>query len=793
MKIALVGPELEENLALRYINASVARAGHEARIFDFHAPEQINEIARAIIAHKVDVVGLSMVFTARAREFVDLALHLRELGFAGHITAGGHFASFHARELLEDYGAIDSIVHGEGEETLVELLDSLDHPDRVAGVSWRSADGEIRSTGPRCNSDDLDGLARPTRDPGHCHDYLGLRIANILSGRGCYGNCRFCSIVAWHKQNGGRRFRQRSVESLASEMIDLYHERDVRIFNFHDDNFFMPTREANLERFGRLKELLDAGRVGRIAIQVKSRPDSVEPDVFALLKQIGLFRVFLGVETAAVDGLRLLGRGIRREQNFRAMKILERLGLHTTFNLLMFDPDGELGGIRENVTFMRRYARFPLNFCRVEVYAGTDIERQLREQDRLIGDSFGYTYRIADPRVQLMYEMFRKIFTPRNFDATGANLRAMQIDYYYHILDHFYPERTSGLRRQVKRRIAALNRNSASLLGEMCRIVDRSPLPDAEVVQSAVEDMTARRAEFDRVWTARVDSLLTTMRTRATVPGGTRGRRISIAASVAATLLTVTVGGCRDTEDPESHMHEMAPAPLDPAQPDPEPPEPAEPDVPAEPADPVDPFDLPADPPADSPVDPADPPIELPDWHMCEMAPFEPELSEPDPATDPFQTPDVHMHEMIPVDPSTQPNAAPPSPVESSAPTVSPEASPPEMAVSSDAKKSNRKLNKSKRRSRKSRKKPGSKQNNPLQMQSDVPEESDVQNPYALPASGEVPDPPKSLDRSVPSGEIDRIEHADSPWQDVYPSSIHPGETQPLSEKDADAIQQNIV
>mgnify|MGYP001603459607 CR=1 FL=1 len=126
MKTALVGPELEENLALRYLHASLVRAGHDSRIFDFNARSQTVPIARQILEYGPELVGLSMVFTGRAREFVALAESLRQEGYAGHITAGGHFASFHADHMLTDVPALDSVVHGEGEGGLVDLVDNLD-------------------------------------------------------------------------------------------------------------------------------------------------------------------------------------------------------------------------------------------------------------------------------------------------------------------------------------------------------------------------------------------------------------------------------------------------------------------------------------------------------------------------------------------------------------------------------------------------------------------------------------------------------------------------------------------
>ncbi len=472
MRVALIGSELEENLAMRSIHASVVQAGHTAAIFDFHARKQIPALVPLIRTYAPDLVGLSMVFTIRGREFVALAESLRSAGFTGHITAGGHFASFHAEPLLRDVSAFDSIVHGEGEEPLVDLLANLNAPGVVDGISYRDSEGEIQHTPLRRHPDDLDARPWPTR-PARLHAYLGFPIANVLSGRGCPANCHFCSLDAWYRRHPGRRFRQRHPERIAGEMAELYHERGVRIFNFHDDNFFCPNHRQNLARFRTLTRELHHHKVGRIAIQVKARPDSLRGDVVDSLEELGLFRVFLGVENNAARGLEALGRGIRREENHRALRLLLDRGLHVSFNLLMFEPNATTSDLRDNVEFIRQYAEVPLNFGRVEVVAGTVLEKRLRAAKRLLGDYFGYTYRLADPASDRAYKIFRAVFLPRNFSAEAMNLKAMQLDYLYHVLKHFHARRADeDLQRKVKGRIRELNEHSVQLLEEILKLAE---------------------------------------------------------------------------------------------------------------------------------------------------------------------------------------------------------------------------------------------------------------------------------------------------------------------------------
>ena len=115
MKIALVGAELEENLGLRYIAASLEAHKHQTQVIPFNSNYDQAKVVQDILNFTPQIIGLSMVFTSRAREFLNLAKSIRESGYEGHIVAGGHFASFNSEQLLTDYPAINSVALGEGE------------------------------------------------------------------------------------------------------------------------------------------------------------------------------------------------------------------------------------------------------------------------------------------------------------------------------------------------------------------------------------------------------------------------------------------------------------------------------------------------------------------------------------------------------------------------------------------------------------------------------------------------------------------------------------------------------
>lgn len=437
-KVLLIGVEQSDSLTLRYLTPVLREKGHETKILSFESWTDLKSILKQVAKFNPDLIGLSMVFNLRARDFCELSVQIRKHGFSGHITAGGFFAHFNGRSLLENYRSIDSVVYGEGEYTLAELADNLTDPIRVPGLCIRQG-SSVFDTPPGTPILNLDALPFPEHQLPP-REYLGIRESNVLASRGCWASCHFCCIQAWLKDTGLPRLRFRSPTNIADEIAWLYHQHDTKIFYFMDDNFLVPNQTVNIRRLTALKSELDMRNVRDIAIAVKCRPDCVDDSVFALLKEMGLIRVFLGIESFSQKGLDFLGRQISVATNIRAVEALLHLGVHLTYNILMFNPDSTMGEVIEDIDFITKFAHIPTNFCRTEVYHGTALEEYLRKEQRLHTDFFGYDYVIADPVVEAMFSVCAKAFNERNFGKRRLHEFAMQMDYGAKVLKMFHPE-----------------------------------------------------------------------------------------------------------------------------------------------------------------------------------------------------------------------------------------------------------------------------------------------------------------------------------------------------------------
>jgi anaerobic magnesium-protoporphyrin IX monomethyl ester cyclase len=443
--VALVGPEIEENLSLRYLASALGAAGWRTEIAPFAYESEFAAALRMIVdADEPPVlVGLSLAFQWRAMDMLAFSMALREAGYTGHITLGGHFATFACKELLRDFAEIDSVVRQEGEDTIVALVRALENGESwhdIAGLAFRKDDVIALTCMP--SLPDLKTLPRPDRrgNPATCFDHP---IAPLVSSRGCYANCSFCCIAAWHEQTlPGKRYRIRDPEDVAAEMVAMQRERGIEIFVFHDDNFFVPGHRKNKERFEALADALERQGIGRFATVVKARPTDVDREVFRVLRdRLQCIRCYIGVETDSDQGLDTLRRWSRPRQNHEAIEIVRELGLYVCFNMLVFDPDTTVETLEINLDFMEFAPDYPFNFGRVELYAGTPLLHRMQQEGRVRGDYMQWDYNLHDPVIERVYSLALDAFRERNFGPAALNNRIMGTRFDIEVCRHFHPDR----------------------------------------------------------------------------------------------------------------------------------------------------------------------------------------------------------------------------------------------------------------------------------------------------------------------------------------------------------------
>lgn len=508
MKFLLVGPECEENLSLGYLVSSLNHAGHSSKIVQFSYPEDKELVLQA--ASDADIIGLSLSFQVRAREFLQLSRELKTLFPEKPIIAGGHFASCAAENLLRDYREIDLIVIHEGEQTIVELADAWtcikDRLDDIRGIVYRKG-GEIYFSPPRMKCDDLDSLHFPWRS-GPIHLPVGVPTAYILGSRGCLSSCDYCCITTLHRLAPGRTFRQRTPENIADEMSMLYFDKGIRQFVFHDDNFLVPSLEKNRKRLLDLRQALDNRGVTDFSFTIKCRPSDADYSIFQLMKSMGLIRVFFGIESGCDEGLASIGRHQTVNDSLKALNICRSLEISTQYTIMIFNPDATIKTIKKDLSFMRANINYPLNIVRAELYAGTPLEKKMMDLSRAHGSYIARQYKLLEPEAESVCSISRRIFYRRCWGRNNLMNRTIRLNHLVELSKKYYPEVVSSvLIDEVQSWMEEVNGNTLDLLEELTDLcMDAMTLGD-RLFQNRLLKLISREILSRAILSTRGDNL----------------------------------------------------------------------------------------------------------------------------------------------------------------------------------------------------------------------------------------------------------------------------------------------
>ncbi|MHB8879398.1 MAG: B12-binding domain-containing radical SAM protein, partial [Myxococcaceae bacterium] len=336
----------------------------------------------------------------------------------------------------------------------------------VSGIALREG-GRPRLTPPRPILADLDTLPLPDRS-GPARLLAGVPTAYLMGSRGCVNRCDYCCITTLHRLAPGRRFRQRAPESVAQEMAGLYHHQGVRQFVFHDDNFLVPNYAHNVRRIEALEGALRRHRVKDIALVLKCSPRDADRRILARLKELGLIRIFMGIESGTQCGLDAIGRRQTVAEAEGALGLCEELDISSQYTLITFQPEASPESMLADLDFVGRHPAHPLNYCRAELYAGTPLEQRMLDGGRTEGDYLGRTYRYTDPRVEQIWDMGKDLFAGRCWGQDEILGQAIRLDHQLAVVRHFYEGAdVSQLARSFRDWQVELNLGTAALFREL--------------------------------------------------------------------------------------------------------------------------------------------------------------------------------------------------------------------------------------------------------------------------------------------------------------------------------------
>lgn len=302
MKVLLVYPNqpavaTQPPLGLMYIASFLRAHGHEPRIIEGNA----EEIKR--VRYDVDAIGITCM-SSMYQEILKMRdyFHFHQEDIP--LIFGGVHATILPKSLLSETGDFnDYVVQGEGEKAMLSIINA-----QSPGKSNQIIQGD-----PVQNLDTLPFPARDLVDK----KYLKHSVS-MLAARGCPFNCSFCQPTL--RKLFGSRVRRRSVENVIKEMWQCWNEFGISDFEFFDDTF---TSDKNwVYQFCE-----EMQHWNTFTWKALSRVDMLDYDLLKRMKQAGLTKLSLGIESGSQEILNSYQKGITVEQAHLALEWCEQLGI----------------------------------------------------------------------------------------------------------------------------------------------------------------------------------------------------------------------------------------------------------------------------------------------------------------------------------------------------------------------------------------------------------------------------------------------------------------------------------
>ena len=381
--IGLVAPPL----GIAYMAAVLEQNDIAVEIIDAAALEMSWETLESEIKR----VSPQLVAVTALTPTIDKALQTAELAKKtcpqATVVMGGYHPTFNYQEMLEkDY--VDLVVMGEGEYTMLELVQTLEEGGdlkNVKGIAYQDV-----VTPPRPLIEDLDELPFPARHllPMDHYKILNMKLhtATLISGRGCPMQCSFCASAALH----GNKLRMRSAQNVVDEMEHLIKDHDAGMIAFMDDTFTLkPSRVAEIcDEI--IKRDLDT------YWGCTARADTLSDELLQKLSDSGCITLFLGVESADQQQLDRVNKQITIDKIRQACKLSRENDIRTIASVVLGMPGDTKESIERTIKFVRELNPSYALFSLATPYPGTRFYQEA-VQDNLIKVKDWSKYTLLSP------------------------------------------------------------------------------------------------------------------------------------------------------------------------------------------------------------------------------------------------------------------------------------------------------------------------------------------------------------------------------------------------------------
>ncbi len=390
-------------LGLAYIAGSLREAGRPYSVLDAvaEAPRQHTSYIRGYlvglrleqIVERVPadatLIGITVVFTHEWPAVARLIRLLKDARPDVPIVLGGeHVTSM--PEFCLSSSPTDYLVVGEGEETILELLDALDGQGDLAaipGLVYRNDDG-IQVNPRRARRAAVDEIPPPDWESFDVDTYNEQGLVGgmdvkattipILATRGCPYQCTYCSSPnMWTP-----RWIPRDPVKVVDEIEGYMRRYGATNFPFQDLTAILD-RDWILA-FG--NEILDRGLEITWQLPTGTRSEAVDDEVALLLKRTGMVNMSYAPESGSERIRTLIRKRMKTDSLMASIASSAKARLNIALFVVIGFPHDTEEMLAENIEFMKRVRQLGVTDMVVGYYMalpGTELFNSLYEAGRI--------------------------------------------------------------------------------------------------------------------------------------------------------------------------------------------------------------------------------------------------------------------------------------------------------------------------------------------------------------------------------------------------------------------------
>ena len=306
--------------------ASYLRKHHiQVKVVDFYFDE--------VQSFDSDIIGISSTFLG-IQNVMEISAIVRKENPSAIIVLGGPISwSISPETLLREIPDIDYIVSREGEQTFLELINTLrskGNPHSIQGIVFREKNSIVETTQRFPLS--FNNLPLPGWELMGIPSAERVPVLPVETSRGCPYNCAYCSEVTYW----GKPVRYRINTSVIEELLYNAEELGITTYRFTDSCFSAPS-----DRCAKLCDDIYTQMVSN-NIKIKwssyARIENLSQSLLEKMKRAGCVALDIGLEAGSTQVLRKMGRGYSRDDAVQVARTAREAGIITNFNIVIGFP-----------------------------------------------------------------------------------------------------------------------------------------------------------------------------------------------------------------------------------------------------------------------------------------------------------------------------------------------------------------------------------------------------------------------------------------------------------------------